>query len=168
MGDWNEQGQNFDPNDKNYNDTLHVDVTVRGDDVGTAAGLVHTLLFYAKKSNDEKAQKLCKELLDRMWAKHRDEIGITTDELRKDFLRFNDKVYVPPGWQGKMPNGDVVDASATFIGLRSKYKQDPSWPKVEEAMKSGKAPVFRFHRFWAQAHAALAYATYGWLFPDKS
>ena len=34
-------------------------------------------------------------------------------------------------------------------------------------MKGGKAPEFRFHRFWAQSHVALAYATYGWLFPKE-
>ena len=167
-GDWNEQTQNFDPNDKTFNSGLHVQVTVRGDDVGTTAGLVHTLIFYSAKAKDEKARKLCKELLDRMWAKHRDEIGLTNTELRKDFLRFNDKVFVPAGWQGKTPNGDIIDSNATFIGIRSQYKKDPSWPQVEQAMKTGTPPKLRFHRFWAQAHVALAYATYGWLYPDKS
>jgi len=34
-------------------------------------------------------------------------------------------------------------------------------------LNGGKAPEFRFHRFWAQSHIALAYASYGWLFPEK-
>ena len=44
-------------------------------------------------------------------------------------------------------------------------KQDPSWGKVHAYLDGGEAPSFTYHRFWAQAEIALAYATYGWLFP---
>ena len=54
------------------------------------------------------------------------------------------------------------------MSLRTKYKQDPSWPQVEAYLKGGPPPEFRYHRFWAQAHLALAYATYGWLFPETA
>jgi hypothetical protein len=33
-------------------------------------------------------------------------------------------------------------------------------------LKGGKAPVFKYHRRWAQADIAIANASYGWLFPD--
>jgi hypothetical protein len=163
--DWNGASQNWDPKAKDYNSTLHVQVLNTTDDVGTTAGLVHTLSFYAHRKGDKEAQKLAGELLDRMWKKYRDDKGLTTLEARKDFSRFNDPVYVPPGWTGKMPNGDVIDSRSTFLSIRSKYKQDPSFAKVEAAIKSGKPAEFRYHRFWAQSHVALAYATYGWLFP---
>ena len=165
--DWNEGAQNWDPKDKNYNQTLHVQVTAHTDDVGTTAGLIHTLSFYAAKKGDKAARVLCRELLDRMWTKYRDTKGISSLERRGDFKRFQDKIYVPPGWQGKMPNGDPIDSKSTFFSIRTKYKQDPDYPKIEAAIKGGKAPEFRFHRFWAQAHIALAYGTYGWLFPKE-
>ena len=88
--------------------------------------------------------------------------------MRKDYKRFNDPVYIPPGWTGKMANGDVIDQNSTFVSIRSKYKQDPAWPKVDAYLKGGNPPEFTYHRFWAQAHIALAYATYGWLFPEDA
>jgi hypothetical protein len=65
-----------------------------------------------------------------------------------------------------MPNGDPIGSGATFIGIRSKYKQDPEWHKVDAYLKGGKPPVFKYHRMWAQADIAIANASYGWLFPD--
>lgn len=150
------------------NDSLQVRVESKSPDVGTTAGLVHTLLFYAarKGKDGDAARLLAKELLDRMWNKYRDDLGVTTPEVRKDYNRFNDKVFIPQGWTGKMPNGDTIDPNSTFLSIRSKYKQDPAWPKVQAYINGGPAPEFTYHRFWAQAHIALAFATYGWLFPD--
>ena len=165
--DWNESSQSWDPKDANYNNTLHVAVTAYTDDVGTTAGLVHTLEFYAAKKHDKELKILCRELLDRMWTKYRDNKGVSSPEQRGDFKRFNEKVFVPANWSGKMPNGDPIDNKSTFLSIRSKFKQDPGWKQVEAALNGGKAPEFRFHRFWAQTHIALAYASYGWLFPEK-
>jgi hypothetical protein len=165
---WDAQNQNFDPADQNFNSGLHVEIVSKTEDVGTTAGLVHTLAFYAAKASDKDVQKLAKELLDRMWTKFRDDKGVTTPEVLTSFSRFNEKVFVPPNWKGKMPNGDVIEPGATFLSLRTKYKQDPSWPQVEAYLKGGAPPEFRYHRFWAQAHLALAYATYGWLFPETA
>jgi len=165
---WNEATQNFDPKDKGYNGTLHAEVLNYTPDPGTTAALIHTLVFYAAKAKDAETQRICKELLDRMWDKYRDDIGLTAKEERGDYKRFNDKIYGPAKWQGKMPNGDVIDSKSTFFSIRSQYKKDPSIGKVEAALKGGKPPEFSYHRFWAQSHIALAYATYGWLFPDKS
>lgn len=151
---------------KSWNAGLHVKVKDFGDDAGVASATARTLAFYAAKSGDKPSQKLAKELLDRLWSKHRDKLGVSTPETRVDYKRFGDPVYVPPGWKGKMPNGDAIESGATFISLRSKYKNDPDWPKVEAYLKGGKPPVFRYHRFWAQADIAIANASYGWLFPD--
>jgi hypothetical protein len=162
--DWNEKTKGFDPNDKTFNAGFHVKVTARSPDVGTTAGLVHTLAFYARRSGDKASQTLARELLDRMWAKYRDSKGLTTPETRKDYKRFNDKLFIPPGFKGKMANGDPIQEGSTFGSIRTKFQQDPDWPKVKAYLDGGAAPTFKYHRFWAQAHIALAYGTYGWLF----
>ena len=164
--DWNDKTQNFDGNDKKFNAELRVKVTGKSPDVGTTAGLVHTLVFYAKKSGDKASQQLAKDLLDRMW-KFRDKKGVANPEVRKDYKRFNDKVFVPPGFKGKMANGDPIVEGATFASLRTKFQQDPDWPKVKAYLDGGPAPTMTLHRFWAQTHIALAYASYGWLFPES-
>jgi hypothetical protein len=67
-----------------------------------------------------------------------------------------------------MPDGDPIEPNATFLSIRSKYKQDPAWSKVKAFLDGGPPPTFSYHRFWAQSHIALAYATYGWLFPETA
>lgn len=165
--DWRPEDANFDPKAARYNHTLHVAVTGTTDDVGTTAGLVHTLSFYAKRAKDDKARKVAGELLDRMWQKYRDKLGVANPETRKDYTRFAQKLELPPNWTGKMPNGDTINNQSTFVDIRSKYKQDPDWAKVQKYLEGGAAPEFTYHRFWAQAHLALAYGTYGWLFEEK-
>lgn len=162
--DWNEQTRTF-VEDKGYNAKLHVTVVDCTDDVGTTAALAQTLAFYAAKAHDKEAQKLAKELLDRMWTRHRDDKGMSNPEVHTNHKRFKEAVFVPPGWKGKMPNGDVIDGSSTFFSIRSKYKDNPAWGKVKAYLDGGPAPTFVYHRFWAQTQCALAYATYGWLFP---
>jgi hypothetical protein len=163
--DWNEQTRTF-AADKGYNSTLHVKVLDSTDDVGTTSSLAQTLAFYAAKAKDKEAQTLARELLDRMWAKHRDDKGLGNPEERKDYKRFNDPVFVPAGWKGRMANGDPIDNSSTFLSIRSKYKADPAWSKVKAYRDGGPAPTFVYHRFWGETQCALAYATYGWLFPE--
>jgi Glycosyl hydrolase family 48 len=150
------------------NGGLHVKIRDYGDDAGVASGLARTLSFYAAKSGDKGAQHIAKELLDRMWKQYRDKLGVTTPEKRTDYKRFQDAVYVPSGWKGKMPNGDPIESGATFLSIRSKYKSDKDWPKVEAYLKGGEAPTFSYHRFWGQSDIAIANAMYGWLFPDSA
>jgi hypothetical protein len=164
--DWNEKTQHWNGRDAGYNKTLHVKIRSWSQDVGVAGALARTLLFYSAKSGDHAPAKLAKELLDRMWKKLRDDKGIAAPETRADFKRFGDPIYIPAGWQGQMPNGDPMDAKSTFTSIRSAYKKDPDWPKVEAALHGGPAPTFTFHRFWAQADVALANATLAFLYPD--
>jgi hypothetical protein len=149
------------------NDGLHVVVKDTTDDPGTAACVARALLFWAARSRDDAARALAKELLDRMWTKYKDDKGVAAPEVRKDYSRFVDRVVVPPGWKGKTPRGGSIDASATFLSIRPDYAKDASWSKVDAYLKGGQPPQFVYHRFWAQAEIALAYATYGWLFPQK-
>jgi hypothetical protein len=150
------------------NGALHVTVKESSDDVGTAASLARTLLFWAARSRDDAARSLAKELLDRMWAKYHDEKGVASPEVHKEYVRFGDRVVVPAGWKGKTPHGGAIDSSATFLSLRPDYQKDPSWPQVDAYLRGGAPPRFVYHRFWAQAEIALANATYGWLFPQRA
>lgn len=138
---------------------LHVSVVDYANDVGVGAAYVKTLTYYAAKSGDKDAAALAKALLDAM-ALNTTTKGISVPETRKDYNRFKDEVYIPAGWSGTMPNGDTVEPGATFIDIRSWYKDDPDWPKVQAYLDGGAAPTFTYHRFWAQAALALAFAIY--------
>jgi hypothetical protein len=149
------------------NPDLHVTVTSRGDDVGTAASFAKLLSFYSARARDSRARSLAKELLDRMWGKYRDSKGVAQPEVRKDYARFAEHVFVPAGWKGRMPNGDAIDESSTFVSIRSKLKSDPDWSRVNDYLHGGRPPTFVYHRFWAQSEIATANAIYGWLFPNE-
>jgi hypothetical protein len=85
-------------------------------------------------------------------------------ETRNDYSRFNDPVFVPAGYSGKMPNGDAINSSSTFLSIRSFYRNDPMFATVNAAIQAGRAPTLTYHRFWAQVDIALAYAVDGELF----
>lgn len=163
---WTSTSQNWNGKDVGYNKTLRVKVKSHSQDVGVAGALARTLLFYAAKAEDHDSAKLAKELLDRIWKKYRDEKGVSTPETRVDYKRFNEKVFIPAGWSGRMPNGEVIDSTSTFASLRSKYQSDPAWPQMAAYLAGGKTPIFTYHRFWAQTDVALANATFAFLFPN--
>ncbi|MGW1141423.1 glycoside hydrolase family 48 protein [Streptomyces zhihengii] len=142
------------------NASLHVTVADYTQDVGVAGSYAKVLTYYAAKSGDTEAKRVAKALLDGMWNHHQDPLGIAVPETRADYNRFDDPVYVPSGWTGTMPNGDTVNASSTFASLRSFYQDDPAWSKIESYLAGGAAPVFTYHRFWAQADIALAFGAY--------
>jgi hypothetical protein len=163
---WSSTSQNWNGKDIGYNKTLRVKVKSHAQDVGVAGALARTLLFYAAKAEDHASANLAKELLDRIWKKYRDEKGVSTPETRVDYKRFKEKVFIPEGWTGRMPNGEIIDPNSTFSSLRSKYQSDPAWPKITAYLSGGKPPTFSYHRFWAQADVALANATFAFLFPN--
>ncbi|WP_445528035.1 glycoside hydrolase family 48 protein [Streptomyces cyslabdanicus] len=157
---WSGQPDNWNANSPGSNSGLHVTVADYTNDVGVAAAYAKTLTYYAAKSGDAQAKSTAKALLDGMWDNDQDNLGIAVPETRTDYSRFGDSVYVPSGWTGTMPNGDKIDSSSTFSSLRSFYKSDPAWSKIESYLKGGAAPVFTYHRFWAQADIALAMGSY--------
>ncbi|MER8037846.1 glycoside hydrolase family 48 protein, partial [Streptomyces hydrogenans] len=142
------------------NTGLHVTVADYTNDVGVAAAYAKTLTYYAAESGHAEAKRVAKALLDGMWDHHQDPLGIAVEETRADYNRFDDPVYVPSGWTGVMPNGDAVNNTSTFASIRSFYQDDPAWPKIEAYLAGGAAPVFTYHRFWAQADIALAMGSY--------
>jgi hypothetical protein len=163
---WSGQPDTWNPASPGGNAGLHVTVTSRNQDLGVTAALARTLMHYAARSGDTASRDLAKNLLDAMWAApNQDSRGISVAETRADYNRFDDGVYVPSGFTGTMANGDPINSSSTFIGLRSWYRSDPAWPQVQSYLAGGAVPSFRYHRFWAQADIAMAMADYGRLFP---
>ncbi|WP_345000747.1 glycoside hydrolase family 48 protein [Nonomuraea helvata] len=147
------------------NPGLHVTIADYTNDVGVAGAYAKALMYYAAKANNTAAKNMAKALLDGVW-KYRDAKGVSVPETKTDYKRVGDPVYVPSGWSGKMPNGDAINSSSTFISIRSFYKNDPDWAKVNAYINgTGPAPVFNYHRFWAQVDVAVALAEYGRLFP---
>ncbi len=149
------------------NPGLHVTVAEYGTDLGVAGSLANALLYYSKASGDDESRVIAKELLDRMWTLYRDDKGLAAPETRNDYSRFfEQEVYIPAGWTGEMPNGDEIKSGISFLDIRSKYKNDPDYKKLEDAYKAGQAPEFKYHRFWAQCDIAIANGVYSLLFGD--
>jgi hypothetical protein len=148
------------------NPGLHVTILESGQDVGVAGALAKTLAFYAARSGSPTAKSSAKALLDALAStNYQDAKGVSSSEARTDYNRFDDAVFVPAGWTGRMPNGDPINSQSNFTSIRSWYQSDPDWSKVQTYLNGGAAPTFRYHRFWAQADIATAQATYGILFP---
>ena len=171
--EWTGALNTWNPSSPSANSNLHVNVANHTQDVGVTAAYARTLMWYAAKSGDADAKATAKGLLDGMNA-NADDKGVSVPETQEHFKRFDDKydsstgqgVYIPPGWSGTMPNGDKIEPGVSFLDIRSFYKQDPDWPKVQAYLDGGPAPVFNYHRFWAQSDIAMAYADFGHLFPS--
>ncbi|MFJ7335158.1 glycoside hydrolase family 48 protein [Streptomyces sp. NPDC101116] len=157
---WSGQPDTWNASSPGSNSGLHVTVADYTDDVGVAAAYAKTLTYYADRSGDTEAAAAAKKLLDGMWANHQDALGVAVPESRADYNRFDDRVYIPGGWTGTMPNGDAINSSSTFESIRSFYEDDPAWSKIESYLAGGAVPSFTYHRFWAQADIALAMGSY--------
>jgi hypothetical protein len=171
---WEGQPDDWDPANPGDNSGLSVEVTSYGQDVGVAGALARSLMYYAAESGDTAAQQTAHDLLDAIWEQNLDAVGVATTETRGDYARFDDVltapdgngVYVPEGWSGTMPNGDVVEPGVSFLDIRSFYEDDPQWDKVQAHLDGGPAPEFTYHRFWAQTAVATALADYDRLFGE--
>jgi hypothetical protein len=170
---WSGAPATWNPSSPAANSNLRVTVTSKGKDVGVAAAYARTLMWYAAKSGNAAAKTTAKGLIDALNA-NADAAGVSTPETRTDYQRFDDVynastgqgLYLPPGWTGTMPNGDAIAPGKSFVDIRSFYKNDKDWPKVQAYLNGGAAPTFNYHRFWAQSDVAMAYADYGRLFPN--
>ncbi|MFI9008355.1 glycoside hydrolase family 48 protein [Actinosynnema sp. NPDC053489] len=168
---WTGAPDTWNPSSPGSNANLRATVLNYSQDVGIAASFAKTLLNYAAKSGNAQARTVGEGLLTALLA-HKDDKGIAVPETRADYNRLDDPynsstgegVYVPSGWTGKMPNGDVINSSSTALSIRSFYKNDPDWPKVQAYLNGGPAPTFTYHRFWAQAEIATAFSLHSELF----
>lgn len=163
---WSGEPDTWNSSSPGSNSGLQVSLNESGTDVGVTGSLIKALCYYSAATGDSASQALAKSLLDAL-AKHTDSKGIAIAEPRKDYSRFGDKVFVPSGWTGKMPNGDAINSSSTFLSIRSFYKKDPDWSKVQAYLDGGSVPEFTYHRFWAQVDVATAFAVYSELFAGK-
>ncbi|MCP2205496.1 glycoside hydrolase family 48 protein [Lentzea flava] len=169
--EWTGAPDTWNPTSPGANANLRVRVVNKNQDVGVAASYAKVLLNYAAKSGHAQAKATGEALLTSLLS-HQDSLGIATPETRTDYNRFDDVYnastgegpYVPPGWTGKMPNGDQIAQGATFLSMRSGFRNDPQWPKVQSYLDGGPAPTFTYHRFWAQAEIATAFALHAEIF----
>ncbi|WP_248964279.1 glycoside hydrolase family 48 protein [Sphaerisporangium perillae] len=162
---WTGQPDTWNASSPGSNASLHVSIADYTTDVGVAGAYAKVLMYYAAKAGDTAAQNMAKGLLDGIWKNDQDAKGVSVAEAKPDYSRLDDPIYIPSGWTGKMPNGDTINSSSTFISIRSWYKNDPDWPKVQAYLNGGAVPSFNYHRFWAQVDVAVALAEYGRLFP---
>ena len=146
------------------NSNLNVTVKNYSTDLGVAGSLANTLLYYSKASGDTETKELAEKLLNSIYENYFDSKGVSAPETREDYSRFDDPVYIPEGWTGTMPNGDKIQSGSTFLSIRSKYKNDPDWSKVEKCLSNGSVPTFNYHRFWAEAEVAIAYGLHSKLY----
>lgn len=157
------------------NPNLHVSVEDYGTDLGVTGSFANTLITYAaaiKKNSPTQDYSVslntAKELLDRTWNLYRDSKGLAVPEARSDYSRFFTKdVYLPHSVN--MANGGIVEPvnnRVSFIDLRKQYYDDPMMKTVTDAINKGEAPVFTYHRFWAQCEQAIASGTLSLYFPE--
>lgn len=132
------------------NTKLHVTVVDRSNDVGLSASLARALWRFGTATSDAGILAKANALVDSILL-NADAQGFSTVEKRADYSNFATSAGVPPGWTGRMPNGDIISTNSTFLSIRSKYKADPMYT----ALAAGKTPTFRYHRFWAQTEIAL-------------
>lgn len=155
------------------NPTLKFRVVATGMDLGVASSLALLMLHHAAAKRNmnqfdaklgvgnhtaREVYQMAKDLVDVMWGQHWDGVGICREEGRSDYNRYNQQLYVPPNYQGTMPNGDPINASSTFISIRSWQKADPDWPKIQAYLDSqteSSIPKFTYHRFWGQCEYAM-------------
>ena len=149
------------------NPNYHVVIKSYSTDLGVAASLARSLIHYnfAKKKIgkpiDSTALYIAKQIIDRIYNTCSDRIGYSAVEKRGDYHRFFDQtVYIPATFSGRMPDGDQIKPGIKFLDIRSKYRQDPAFAAVQNAVNANDTPSFRYHRFWAQCEIALAFAEY--------
>lgn len=133
-----------------------------GTDLGIMACFARCLLFFSTAEGGSKsgqgAERAAKRLLEAL-EEYSGDFGYSTTEFRKDYAKFDQRVYVPPGFSGVTPHGEPIDSTSTFFSLRKKlYEADPMYRRVRAAVDAGKAPKIRLHRFWAQTEIAITLA----------
>lgn len=147
---------------KNKNQNLSVEVESYGEDVGLAGSLANALLYVAaankKYGGDvEKYRDTATSLIDCLHDNYIDAKGVAVESPWDAANRFfEQEVYVPSGWRGTTPNGDTIAPGATFLSIRSQYKNDSDYERVLKAYENGDKVMMKYHRFWAQVEYAVA------------
>jgi hypothetical protein len=159
------------------NTSLHVSATGSSADLGVAGSLAKVYSYYAAKSGDATAKTDAQNILDVIHKNYADSLGFSAPETRDDYKNFTspynttnyEGVYVPSGWSGTYPGGVKINSTTnTFLSIRPWYTSDPQWSKVQAYLDGGSAPVFNYHRFWAESDIATAFDAFAQLFPDAN
>ncbi|HET9896476.1 MAG TPA: glycoside hydrolase family 48 protein [Streptosporangiaceae bacterium] len=157
------------------NPGLSVSVSGCSADLGVSASLAKVYEYYAAKSGDAAAETAAQNILDVIHKFYADSLGFSAPETRTDYKNFTvpystsgqEGAFFPAGWTGTYPGGVSLSASTnTFLSLRPWYTSDPAWPKVQAYLDGGPAPVFNYHRFWAESEIATAFDAFAYLFPS--
>jgi hypothetical protein len=144
-------------------------------DLGVSGSLAKVYAYYAAKSGNTTAETAAQNILDVIHKFYADSLGYSAPETRTDYKNFNvpysttgqEGVFIPASWTGTYPGGVKLSSSTnTFLSLRPWYTSDPAWPKVQAYLDGGPAPVFNYHRFWAESDIATAFDTFAFLFPS--
>jgi hypothetical protein len=156
---------------------LHVSVTGCSADLGVSTSLAKVYMYYAAKSGNTAAETAAQNIIDIVHQFYGDSLGYSAPETRTDYSNFTtafnttnyEGVYIPSGWTGTYPGvGTISSADNTFLSLRPWYTSVADYPLVQNYLNGGAAPVFNYHRFWAEADIATAFDTFAYLFPNVS
>ena len=156
------------------NTGLSVSVSGCSSDLGVSASLAKTYEYYAAKSGDTTAETAAQNILDVIHKFDAGSLGYSAPETRTDYSNFTsaynttnyEGVYIPSSWSGKYPGNVPLNSSTnTFLSIRPWYIGDPQWSKVQSYLSGGSAPVFNYHRFWAEVDIATAFDAFAQLFP---
>ena len=149
---------------KPENSNLHVTVKNYGNDIGVTGSTANAFLFYAEATKKhggntalgEKAAKKALDMLDVVWNTCQDEYGVGRPETNGSLSRaWKDEVYIPSGWTGTMPNGDVIKSGVTFMDIRSKYQDDPWYDGIKNQTEDN-LYEYTLHRFWHAVDYSVA------------
>jgi hypothetical protein len=162
------------------NPGLHVTVSNGcSGDIGVAASLAKAYMYYAAKSGDTTAETAAQNIIDVIHQFYGDSLGFSAPETRTDYSNFTsafnttnfEGLFIPSGWTGSYPglgSTPMTSADNTFLSIRPWYTSVANYPEVQNYLNGGAAPVFNYHRFWAEADIATAFDSFAFLFPNVS
>jgi Glycosyl hydrolase family 48/Cellulose binding domain/Putative Ig domain len=160
------------------NTSLDVAVSGCSSDLGVSGSLAKVYEYYAAKSGNTTAETDAQNIIDVIHQFYGDSLGYSAPETRTDYSNFTsaynttnyEGVYIPSGWSGTYPGvtGDVTSADNTFLSIRPWYTSVADYDEVQNYLNGGPAPVFNYHRFWAESEIATAFDAFAYLFPSVS
>ena len=156
-----------------------LDVSVSGgcsSDIGVSSSLAKVYAYYAAKSGNTTAETDAQNIIDIIHQFYGDTLGYSAPETRADYSNFTsafntttyEGVYIPSDWTGTYPevSGDLTSADDTFLSIRPWYTSVADYDEVQNYLNGGSAPVFNYHRFWAEVEVATAFQAFAYLFPS--
>jgi hypothetical protein len=160
------------------NPSLDVSVSGCSSDLGVSSSLAKVYMYYAAKSGNTTAETDAQNIIDIIHQFYGDSLGYSAPETRPDYSNFTsafnttnyEGVYIPSGWSGTYPgvSGDITSADDTFLSIRPWYTSVADYDEVQNYLNGGSAPVFNYHRFWAEVEIATAFDAFAYLFPSVS